>query len=106
MLRSVAGYQMYRRHVRQRVTAELALRFLLQNNEFPRSVHFCLTRAQSVLPTMPPRPGVASADSALPVQNRIALRAYELYLQRGGLDGHADEDWLQAEREMLPHQDR
>lgn len=50
--------------------------------------------------------GVASADSALPVQNRIALRAYELYLQRGGLDGHADEDWSQAEREMLPHQDR
>lgn len=58
VLRSVAGYQMYRRHVRQRVTAELALRFLLQNNEFPRSVQFCLTRAQSVLPTMPPRPGV------------------------------------------------
>jgi hypothetical protein len=50
--------------------------------------------------------GVAPGDSALPVQNRIALRAYELYLQRGGLDGHADEDWLQAEREMLPHQDR
>ena len=39
-------------------TAELALRFLLQNNEFPRSVHFCLSRVQSVLPTMPPRPGV------------------------------------------------
>ena len=58
VLRSLAAYQMYRRHVRQRVTAELALRFLLQNNEFPRSVHFCLTRAQSVLPTMPPRPGV------------------------------------------------
>lgn len=49
--------------------------------------------------------GVAPGDSALSVQNRIALRAYELYLQRGGLDGHADEDWLQAEREMLPHQD-
>ena len=58
VLRSLAAYQMFRRHVRQRVTAELALRFLLQNNEFPRSVHFCLTRAQSVLPTMPPRPGV------------------------------------------------
>lgn len=58
VLRSLAAYQMFRRHVRQRVTAELALRFLLQNNEFPRSVHFCLMRAQSVLPTMPPRPGV------------------------------------------------
>ena len=58
VLRSLAGYQMFRRHVRQRVTAELALRFLLQNNEFPRSVQFCLARVQSVLPTMPPRPGV------------------------------------------------
>ena len=53
--------------MRQRVTAELALRFLLQNNEFPRSVHFCLTRAQSVLPTMPPRPGVDGAAGATPV---------------------------------------
>ncbi|KAF1712141.1 hypothetical protein CSC70_01005 [Pseudoxanthomonas kalamensis DSM 18571] len=58
VLRSLAAYQMFRRHVRQRVTAELALRFLLQNNEFPRSVQFCLVRAQRVLPTLPPRPAV------------------------------------------------
>jgi uncharacterized alpha-E superfamily protein len=58
VLRSLAAYQMYRRHVRQRVTAEHALRFLLQNNEFPRSVQFCLSRALQVLPTMPARPGV------------------------------------------------
>ncbi|SDR17307.1 alpha-E domain-containing protein [Pseudoxanthomonas sp. CF125] len=58
VLRSLAAYQMYRRHVRQRVTAEHALRFLLQNSEFPRSVQFCLARAHSVLPTMPARPGV------------------------------------------------
>ena len=58
VLRSLAAYQMYRRHVRQRVTAEHALRFLLQNSEFPRSVQFCLARAQQILPGMPPRPGV------------------------------------------------
>ena len=58
VLRSLAAYQMYRRHARQRVTAEQALRFLLQNNEFPRSVQFCLARAQQVLPVMPYRPGV------------------------------------------------
>ncbi|MGN7831668.1 alpha-E domain-containing protein [Pseudoxanthomonas sp. 22568] len=58
VLRSLAAYQMFRRHVRQRVSAELALRFLLQNGEFPRSVQFCLSRVQNVLPTMPPRPGV------------------------------------------------
>ncbi len=30
----------------------------------------------------------------------ISQRAYELYVQRGGQDGHAVEDWLQAEREI------
>lgn len=28
---------------------------------------------------------------------RIATKAYELYEQRGALDGHALEDWLKAE---------
>ncbi|MEE7566357.1 alpha-E domain-containing protein, partial [Xanthomonas sp. Kuri4-3] len=37
------------------------LRFLLQNNEFPRSVQFCLSRAQYILPSMPPRPPVERA---------------------------------------------
>jgi len=32
---------------------------------------------------------------------RIAVRAYELYEQRGRQDGYALEDWLQAEREIL-----
>jgi hypothetical protein len=45
--------------------------------------------------------GVVPGDDDLLVQRRIALRAYELYLQRGGVDGHAGEDWLQAEREIL-----
>jgi hypothetical protein len=35
-----------------------------------------------------------------PIHEAIALRAYELYLERGGEDGHAVEDWLRAEREL------
>jgi hypothetical protein len=31
----------------------------------------------------------------------IAARAYELYLLRGAEDGHALEDWLRAERELV-----
>lgn len=31
----------------------------------------------------------------------ISNRAYELYVQRGSRDGHAQEDWLDAEREVL-----
>jgi hypothetical protein len=34
-------------------------------------------------------------------RERIAARAYELYLARGGADGQAEEDWLEAERELL-----
>jgi uncharacterized alpha-E superfamily protein len=58
VLRSLEAYQMYRRHVRQRVTAEHALRFLLQNQDFPRSVQFCLVSVQRLLPSMPARPPV------------------------------------------------
>lgn len=32
---------------------------------------------------------------------RISCRAYELYLQRGCRDGHALEDWLDAEQEIV-----
>ena len=32
---------------------------------------------------------------------RINCRAYELYVQRGCREGHAEEDWLEAEREIL-----
>jgi hypothetical protein len=33
-------------------------------------------------------------------KNAIARRAYELYLARGGEDGHDLEDWLRAENEL------
>jgi hypothetical protein len=33
-------------------------------------------------------------------RDRIAQRAYELYLARGGADGQDLEDWLVAEREL------
>jgi hypothetical protein len=32
---------------------------------------------------------------------RISLRAYELYVQRGCREGHAQDDWLDAEREIF-----
>ncbi len=37
------------------------------------------------------------------IQVRIAARAYELYEQRGCLDGYHLHDWLEAEREILGH---
>ncbi len=34
--------------------------------------------------------------------SQIADRAYELYVQRGQEHGHDIEDWLEAERQILP----
>ena len=39
-------------------------------------------------------------EQALPTKEQIEARAYELYLQRGGKDGHDLEDWLIAEKEL------
>jgi hypothetical protein len=36
-----------------------------------------------------------------PSHEDIERRAYEIYVVRGGVDGHAIDDWLQAERELL-----
>jgi hypothetical protein len=35
------------------------------------------------------------------ITEAIAKRAYELFLARGGEDGHDLDDWLQAEQELL-----
>ena len=35
------------------------------------------------------------------LEHEIRLRAYDLYEQRGRAEGHALEDWLRAEAEIL-----
>ena len=35
-----------------------------------------------------------------PTEEEIAVRAYHIYLERGGAEGDPTEDWLQAEREL------
>ena len=39
-------------------------------------------------------------DPETPAGEEIAVRAYELYLDRGAVDGHDLDDWLEAEREL------
>jgi len=36
----------------------------------------------------------------LPTPEQVEKRAYELYLERGAIDGHDVEDWLAAEKEL------
>ena len=44
------------------------------------------------------------AKRAFDLTPQIAKRAYELYEQRGRGEGRADQDWLEAEREILKEQ--
>ena len=40
-------------------------------------------------------------SSSAPLDCQIRARAHELYLQRGGQEGHDVEDWLRAEEEII-----
>jgi hypothetical protein len=44
--------------------------------------------------------GQSTGSGSSDEQSRIARRAYELYLERGGSHGQDWEDWLAAEREI------
>lgn len=39
--------------------------------------------------------------NSAPTREEIALRAYEIYLERGAAPGHELEDWTRAERELM-----
>lgn len=50
--------------------------------------------------TLPTTKKSQSAKS-VPTHEEIALRAYEIYLERGGTPGDALGDWTRAERELM-----
>jgi hypothetical protein len=58
-------------------------------------------RNQTTVTTPPtaPRPSGDTTAATLD-RERIAHRAYELFMARGGADGQDLEDWLEAEREL------
>lgn len=43
--------------------------------------------------------GLESVET-VSLHDQIARRAYELFLARGGVAGRAQEDWLEAERQL------
>jgi len=54
-----------------------------------------------------PLPTPQEAEEArAELEEQIRRRAYELYEQRGRVDGHALDDWLQAEAEVLSAKQR
>jgi Protein of unknown function (DUF2934) len=42
-----------------------------------------------------------SREASIDPQEEIRRRAYQIYEERGGLNGSALQDWLQAEAEVL-----
>ena len=44
------------------------------------------------------------AQPTLSLEERIRMRAYELYLQRNGNGGTPEQDWLQAKQEISGQQ--
>ena len=77
VLKSLTGYQMYRRHVRTRVTGPDVLGFLLRNDEFPRAVMFGLGALETLLLDLP-----GEDDQALRAVTRMVRRLNELDLRR------------------------
>jgi hypothetical protein len=43
---------------------------------------------------------MADLHQDVPTRDQIQIRAYELYLKRGGEDGRDVDDWLAAETEL------
>ena len=53
VLRSLSAYQAYRQAIRERVASDHVVRFLLNDESFPRSVAHCLFEVQRTVSTMP-----------------------------------------------------
>lgn len=75
VLKSLSGYQMYRRHVRVRVNGSDVLRFLLRNDQFPRAVMFCLGALEALLVDLP-----GDDDQALRAVTRLQRLINEVRL--------------------------
>jgi hypothetical protein len=68
-------------------------------------------RRPAATTTTPPPSGTAAQDGADPgphtdPEEAVRLMAYHLYEARGGADGHALEDWLQAEANVAAERGR
>lgn len=107
VLKSMTGYQMYRRNEQIRVTRTGVLRFLFQERDFPRSVMHCvevveeavtqLPRNQSILPkTRKLKKMVMAMDIPLLKEDQGALHAFidEVQLALAQLHDEMSNTWF------------
>ncbi len=72
VLKSLTAYQMYRQQVRSRVGGPDVLKFLLQNDSFPRGISFCLKQLDCSLRTLPRSDAALATSAALQQQLNTA----------------------------------
>jgi len=105
VLRSLSAYQMYRQHVRDRVNAEAVVKFLLQNEDFPRAVAHCLRQLEQCLWAMPNNEKVLSvilntqkmldeADLKQLLEKGLHEYIDELQLEIGNLHSKIADTWF------------
>ncbi|PLX69525.1 MAG: alpha-E domain-containing protein [Denitrovibrio sp.] len=87
LLRSMNAYQMYRQEVKRKVVGEDVVKFLLFNDEFPRSVAFCIDQIMKFSAKLP------NSDKIIEMSNRIKF----------GLESFSTEN-VTAER-IIKHMD-
>ncbi|HWK53517.1 MAG TPA: alpha-E domain-containing protein [Hyphomicrobiales bacterium] len=84
VLRCVGGYQAYRQKMRSHVQGEDVVRFLLQDDEFPRAIGYCLNDLEKQLQALPGGDNVLRAVGRVKkITTRVSVS--EL-LDRGLLD--------------------
>jgi uncharacterized alpha-E superfamily protein len=84
VLRSLSGYQAYRQTVRNHVRGEDVVRFLLQDDEFPRAIGYCLSDLDKHLRLLPHHDDVLQAVARV---KKITLEvSVSGLLERGLLD--------------------
>ena len=110
VLKSLTGYQMYRRHVRVRVSGANVLRFLLQDRQFPRSATFCMMQLSSALALLPTSRKAeralqrtkalvldADIDALLKTPDALALHMDEIQIGFGQFDDAMAESFFRAQ---------
>ncbi len=61
-------------------------------------------RTAALAPAPIPTPQALVEQEYANTEESIRARAFQLYQERGMVDGYAEEDWLQAECEILSRQ--
>lgn len=90
VLKSLTAYQMYRRKMQVRVRRADALRFLLMDDEFPRSVYYCVEAAARELEALPDSEPVRHKLSRL-MRTLQSAPVESLVEEQAALNGFIDE---------------